>query len=168
MRDHLCQNGADAVQIDCGWFPGEMTIAFDPEDGTGEIVVPGGRSISFDAVSSVYWRNYDGAYPSKLPDAYQNYIAENDSRSLFESMLNWLPARWVNGWDAVHLHQTKPVQLAMVAQLGVPIPRSIITNAAAPLIQFVHRNPRTIFKPVQGGAHTRRLTSDELTSGKSS
>jgi hypothetical protein len=59
------QRASAGSQIDCGWFPGEMTIAFDPEDGSGEIVVPGGRSISFDGVSSVYWRNYDGAYPSK-------------------------------------------------------------------------------------------------------
>ena len=77
----------------------------------------------------MYWRNYSGVQSSDLPDDDQAYVADNDSRGLFESMLIWLPARWVNGWDAIQLHQTKPVQLAMVARLGIPIPRSIVTNA---------------------------------------
>jgi glutathione synthase/RimK-type ligase-like ATP-grasp enzyme len=162
MHDHLSQCGADAVQVDCGWFPGDMTIVFDPSEGGGEIVVPDGRSISFDDVSAVYWRNYDGMRPANLPDEMQSHIAENDSRSLFESLLIWLPAKWVNGWEAVQLHQTKPVQLAMVAQLGVSIPRSIITNAAQPLVDFIDRNPNSIFKPVQGGAHTRRLKRSDI------
>lgn len=162
MREHLSQCGADAVQIDCAWFPSDMTIAFDPAHGGGEIAMPGGRTVSFDEITSVYWRNYDGMRPANLPDAMQSYVAENDSRSLFELLLIWLPARWVNGWGAVQLHQTKPVQLAMVAQLGIPIPRSIITNAARPLVDFVECTPNSIYKPVQGGAHTRRLTASEL------
>jgi hypothetical protein len=162
MRDHLRARGADAVHIDPEWFPGRMTIAFDPVEQTGEIVVPEGRTIAFDQVSAVYWRNYNGVQSSDLPDDDQAYVAENDSRGLFESMLIWLPARWVNGWNAIQLHQTKPVQLAMVARLGIPIPRSIVTNAPSPLVKFAGQHQRMIFKPVQGGAHTRRLTPAQL------
>jgi hypothetical protein len=94
MCDHLCARGADAIQIDPSWFPGRMTIAFDPTEATGEIVTPEGRAIPFDQVSSVYWRNYDGVQPSDLPDEDQAFVAENDARGLFESVLIWLPARW--------------------------------------------------------------------------
>ena len=162
MCGELARRGADAVLLDASQFPGSLTIAFDPADGTGEIGLPGGRKIAFEAVTSVYWRSYDGVGQADLPDPDQSYVAGNDSRGLFESMLIYLPARWVNGWDAVQLHQTRPVQLAMVAKLGVPIPRSIITNAPQPLLQFAKRHPHLIFKPVQGGAHTRRLTQAEL------
>jgi hypothetical protein len=162
MRDYLCQTGADAIHIDGAWFPKTMTISFDPADGSGEIVDPDGRHIAFADVRAVYWRNYNGVGQAALPDAEQSFIAENDARGLLESVLRWLPALWVNGWDAVQLHQTKPVQLAMVAQLGIPIPRSVFTNAAQPLLQFAERIPRSIFKPVQGGAHTQRLTPAEL------
>ena len=163
MCGELARRGADAVLIDGSEFPGSLTLSFDPADGSGEIGLPNGRKIAFDAVTSVYWRSYDGVGSSALPDPDQRMVAENDSRGLFESILIGLPARWVNGWDAVQLHQTKPVQLAMVARLGVPIPRSIITNAPQPLLQFASRHPHLIFKPVQGGAHTRRLTQAELT-----
>jgi hypothetical protein len=163
MVGELIRRGADAVLIDAAWFPEKMTIAFDPQDGSGELAVPGGRKIPFGDVTAVYWRSYNGIGAPSLPDPEQSYVAENDARGLFESMLIHLPARWVNGWDAIQLHQTKPVQLAMVAKLGVPIPRSLITNAPQPLLRFAGRYPRSIFKPVQGGAHTRRLTANELT-----
>jgi hypothetical protein len=163
MCDTLRQRGADAAHIDGAWFPKSMTIDFDPAAGRGEIGLPNGRLIPLDRITAVYWRNYDGVGPVPLPDPEQRSLAENDARGLFESMLIWLPARWVNGWDAIHLHQTKPVQLAMVAKLGVPIPRSRITNAPQPLLQFAKAHPRSIFKPVQGGAHTRKLTADQLT-----
>jgi hypothetical protein len=163
MQGALRARGADAIHIDAGAFPKSMTISFDPADESGEIVTACGRQIPFDAVSAVYWRNYDGIGPSELPDDGQAMIAENDSRSLLESILIWLPARWVNGWQAIQLHQTKPVQLAMVARLGIPIPRTVITNAASPLKRFAEIHPHSIFKPVQGGAHTQRLTAAQLT-----
>jgi hypothetical protein len=163
MGGALRRRGADAIHIDASHYPHSMTIDFDPGDGRGEIGIPGERIVPFDRITAVYWRNYDGVGSVALPDPEQRSLAENDARGLFESMLIWLPARWVNGWNAIQLHQTKPVQLAMVARLGVPIPKSRITNAPQPLLQFAGRYPRSIFKPVQGGAHTRRLSADQLT-----
>ena len=112
MCDTLRQRGADAVHIDGSWFPKSMTIDFDPAAGRGEIGLPDGRLIPLDRITAVYWRNYDGVGSVPLPDPEQRSLAENDARGLFESLLIWLPARWVNGWDAIQLHQTKPVQLA--------------------------------------------------------
>ena len=71
MCGELARRGADAVQIDGAWFPGSMTLAFDPADGSGEIGLPGGRNISFDDVTSVYWRSYNGVGPADLPDPEQ-------------------------------------------------------------------------------------------------
>jgi ribosomal protein S6-L-glutamate ligase RimK-like protein len=158
----LQARGCDAVLIDSRWFPSSLTAWFDPSDG-GAIGLPSGRRIAFDAVRSVYWRTYHGVSTPDLPDPEQGYIAHNDARALFESMLIRLPARWVNGWQAYQLHQTKPAQLAIIAQLGIPIPASLIGNDGDELVQFAGRHPRSIFKPVQGGAHTRALTPAHLT-----
>ncbi len=128
MLGRLRAHGADAVLLDSRWFPGSLTVSFDPGGGRGLIWFPGGRKINFDAVRSVYWRAYHGVWTLELPDPKQGYIARNDARGLFEAVLLRLPARWVNGWQAYQLHQTKPAQLAIVAQLGVPVPASLITN----------------------------------------
>ncbi|MCI0742908.1 MAG: hypothetical protein L0Y72_28090, partial [Gemmataceae bacterium] len=93
----------------------------------------------------------------------QAALAANDARSLFEALLIGQPARWVNGWNAYQLHQTKPVQLARVAALGVPVPATLLANDPESVRDFAARHPRSIFKPVQGGAHTRRLELGHLT-----
>jgi glutathione synthase/RimK-type ligase-like ATP-grasp enzyme len=120
-----------------------------------------GRSRS-DTVAAVYWRAYHGVWTHELPDAEQSYIAHNDARGLFESLLLRLPTRWVNGWNAFQLHQTKPAALAMVAELGLAIPATLVANDPERLAAFASSHSRVIFKPVQGGAHARRLTPAHL------
>jgi glutathione synthase/RimK-type ligase-like ATP-grasp enzyme len=89
----------------------------------------------------------------------------NDARSLFDSLLLRLPTRWVNGWSAFQSHQAKPAQLAEVAALGVPVPRTLISNDPEAVLEFARSTGPCIFKPVQGGAHARRLTAEHLEPG---
>ena len=63
--------------IDGSLFPRAMTIAFDPGDGSGEIGLPGGRTVAFASVTSVYWRSYDGIGAADLPDPDQRDVAYN-------------------------------------------------------------------------------------------
>jgi hypothetical protein len=164
MLDHLRRRGVDAVLLDSRSYPCRLAVSFDPQTGDGALVFPGGRAIAFDQVESVYWRAYHGVWTPELPDPDQGFIAYNDARGLFESLLLRLSARWVNGWNAYQLHQTKPAQLALVAALGVEIPASLVTNDGGRLVAFVQAHRRVIFKPVQGGAHARRVTPEHLSS----
>ena len=160
--DYLHQGGHDAELFDSRHFPAEMQLAFDPKRGTGAIRLRGGRSLDILRIRSVYWRCYHGIPEARLPDPEQAFIAVNDARGLLESLLIRMPARWVNGWAAYQLHRTKPVQLAIVASLGVPTPETLLANDPEAVLAFGRRHPRCIFKPVQGGAHARRLTEAHL------
>jgi glutathione synthase/RimK-type ligase-like ATP-grasp enzyme len=162
MLDCLRKRGADAELLDSRWFPGRCALTFDPLRGAGNLRLPAGRTLGLETVRAVYWRSYPGVAAPRLPDDEQSFIAANDARSLFESLLIHLPARWVNGWRAFQLHQTKPVQLAMAAALGAPVPETVLTNDPDAVEAFAARHGRSIFKPVQGGAHTRRLTAAHL------
>jgi len=161
MLAYLAHEGVDALLLDSRAFPSTMTLSFDPIDGSGTIGLPD-RRVGFGAIRSVYWRLYDEVRTPPLPDGDQDFVARNDARGLFETMLIRLPARWVNGWSAVRLHQTKPVQLAIVARLGAAIPRTIVANDPEAVVRFAQDHPRAIFKPVQVGAHARRLTKEHL------
>jgi glutathione synthase/RimK-type ligase-like ATP-grasp enzyme len=152
----------DAVILDTRWFPTSATIAWEPSRRTGELRLPGGRRVPLATVRSVYWRNYFGVASPPLPDPDQDYIAHNDTRSLIDSLLDSLPCRWVNGWSGFQLHQRKPAALARVAELAVPIPATVCTNDPGAVRRFAARHPQVIFKPVQGGAHARRLTPEHL------
>jgi hypothetical protein len=162
VHNRLRDRGADAEFFDSRDFPARLGIAFHPQHG-GSIRLPQGRQLTFDQIQSVYWRNYNNVRPPPLTDPEQAFIAANDARSLFESLLIHLPTRWVNGWHAYQLHQTKPVQLALVSALGIQTPATTITNDPADVRSFVEQHPVCIFKPVQGGAHTARITADHLT-----
>jgi hypothetical protein len=163
ILEQLRLRGTDVEMLDSRWFPSRLGLAYDPVRGTGMLRLPEGRCLSFEQISAVYWRCYNFVPPPPLPDPEQAYIAGNDARGLFESLLIQLPARWVNGWRAYQLHQTKPVQLARVAALGVPVPETLLTNDAWAVRDFVARHPQCIFKPVQGGAHTKHVTAEHLT-----
>lgn len=164
MHAHLSGRGFDVEMLDSRWFPSSLGITFDPAMRTGALRLPEGRLLRFDEVQSVYWRCYNNVSIPPLDDEGQAFIAGNDARALFESFLIRLPARWVNGWKAFQSHQTKPVQLALAAELGLSVPATILTNDADAVCDFVARYPGSIFKPVQGGAHTQRVTTAHLTS----
>jgi hypothetical protein len=163
VLNQLRARGHDAELLDSRDFPARLSIAYDPTTNTGELRLPSGRQLDLAKIRSVYWRCYHGQSAATLPDAGQAHLAANDARSLFESLLISLPAKWVNGWSAYRLHQTKPAQLAKVAALGVPVPATLLGNNPAAVRAFAAHYPRCVFKPVQGGAHTRRLEPRHLT-----
>ena len=162
MLRHLRGRRHDAELLDSRDFPERLRIRFDPREASGAIRLPGGRVLGFREVASVYWRSYAGTGESALPDPGQAFLAANDARSLFESLLVRLPARWVNGWSAYQSHQTKPAQLAAVAALGVSVPATLLSNDPEAVLEFARMTGRCVFKPVQGGAHARRLTAAHL------
>jgi glutathione synthase/RimK-type ligase-like ATP-grasp enzyme len=166
VRERLAARGQRAILLDSRWFPTEMTVALDPQTGGGTLQLPAGDRVKLTEIHAVYWRSYAGVGGPALPDLEQAWIAENDSRSLFESLLIELPARWVNGWQAFQLHQTKPVQLMRVARLGASVPKTLLANDPAAVQDFVRRHAACVVKPVQGGDHTVRLTARELTPEK--
>jgi hypothetical protein len=163
VLEALAARGVDAEPLDSRSFPGWTRLALDPALGTGTLQLPTGRRLEWNAIQAVYWRSYDGIEPPALPHAEQAFVAANDARSLWESWLTLLPARWVNGWQAFQWHQTKPVQFARVAQLGVPVPATLLGNDPEAVREFVAKHPQCIFKPVQGGAHTQRMVPKLLT-----
>lgn len=163
VAEALAERGVEAVRIDSQWFPERLTLAMDPAARSGEIGLPEGRRVAWDQIEAVYWRSYGGVAESPLPDPEQAFLATNDARGLFESWLLELPCRWVNGLRAFRLHQTKPAQLAIVSRLGVPIPRTLLTNDPAAVREFAAAGGGLLFKPVQGGAHTEPLTTEHLT-----
>jgi glutathione synthase/RimK-type ligase-like ATP-grasp enzyme len=163
MLDYLRGRGADAELLDSRWFPPYLQISYEPASGQGALRLPTSRLLSFAQVSAVYWRCYNQVSPPEMPDPEQAYIAGNDARGLFEAVLIRLGARWVNSFHAFQLHQSKPVQLALVSALGVVTPATLLSNDPDTVRAFADRHRRCIFKPVQGGAHTKVLTSTHLT-----
>ena len=58
--------------------------------------------------------------------------------------------------------QNKPFQLHRARALGIPHPRTCMTNNPAVALEFIQKTGRTIAKPLHGGALTVALTPEAL------
>src|ERR1700683_2544434 len=93
MLEFLRFRGADVELLDSRWFPSELRLSYDPSRYQGTLRFPTGRLLAYEQITAVYWRCYNCIQPPDLPDPEQVYIAGNDARGLFESLLIRLPAR---------------------------------------------------------------------------
>lgn len=158
----LEQTGVAVHYWDMRQFPTQLRMSWQPETETGGLRLPDGASINLQAVHSVFWRSLSDSRVPDLPDAMLSHIATRDCTSTVRSLLQAGSARWVNSWRAYQFHQEKPLQLAKVRRLGIPIPATLISNDPDQVADFVAAHPSAIFKPVYGGAHTQRVTPRHL------
>ncbi len=145
--------------FDSSAFPQTDTIGFQPQ--SGEMVLQiAGQKLALTEVKSMYWRNYMA--PVHGTD---NPIAGKDSASLLKSVLNELGDKAKNSAAAVHFHQEKPRQLAVVAKLGVLIPPTYVGNDPVAVREFCQQYSQVIFKPVTGGDFAHLITAEHLSDG---
>ncbi|MCP4379803.1 MAG: RimK-like protein [bacterium] len=166
VQARLADTGHNATILDTAEYPSALALSYSPQTNSARIEFPDGQTLDWSDIYSIYWRQFNGVGSSILPDSGQASIAENDSRSLVESMLLSLDGKWVNSYRAWRLHQVKPAQLARVCSLHldpvVNIPRTLLTNSPGEFRDFATAAGPCIFKPVQGGAHTRILSDEYL------
>ncbi|WP_435102721.1 ATP-grasp domain-containing protein [Arhodomonas sp. AD133] len=157
---HALENlRAQPVIFDSRRFPAEATISYDPQ---GEISLSlSGCRYRMSDFRSVYWRSYLGVDPVKIGDNAVDRVSQRDSQSLLESLLHAEGPAWFNGYEAWAMHRIKPVQFRHVAQLGIPTPRTLMTNDPETATTFSATCKPLIHKPVFGGSRTRKVT-DEL------
>ncbi len=68
--------------------------------------------------------------------------------------------RMVNPPLASAAFDMKPLQLAVLQQAGIPVPRTLVTNFPVAVRAFAEDVPEVIFKPTGGGAETQLLTPE--------
>ncbi|AUS99898.1 hypothetical protein CLI64_05565 [Nostoc sp. CENA543] len=154
--------GATADYLDTSLFPKYLKLSWQPGTTNGCLRLPSGKLLKITDIYSVYWRAFSGVNVPSLPDEHQQRIATNDAMGALRSLMQACPARWVNSWQAYELHKEKPLQLSMVKNVGVKIPKTLISNDQDEIIQFTNSLEKAIFKPVYGGAHTKPVTPEHL------
>lgn len=154
--------GRDCYLLDTRQFPSHVQISWQAENSTGFLTLPNGKKTSFKDISAVYWRTINRIQVPQTGNADTDSLAYRDSMSTLRTLLNGCPARWVNSWQAYQFHQEKPLQLAKAAELGVRIPRSLISNSPQQVKSFVTSLDQAIYKPVYGGAHTEMINESML------
>lgn len=145
-----------------------------------------GQPISF-LDGRAFYRGEDvddlrGFYLRQVPAPYAPMMEKDDELRLYEDWftaymhsrerasfyVSWLLALQhdgavlVNPPHAASVLQYKPFQLHALRRMGAPVPRTLISNDPAAVRAFHAEVGDVIFKPLMGGAITRRLDGEAL------
>lgn len=158
----------DVEYWDTRKFPTTNRINWYPTNGTnkGNFII-NNQKIDFDDVKSIFWRwNY--GFNVKLKNAENAQRTESilnyELTATAASLYNALNCKWVNGPEAINMHKTKAFQLFTMAQMGIRVPKTLISNDKNEVRKFAEENNcDLIFKPVQGGGYTKVLSQNDLT-----
>lgn len=162
LQDKLENAGAVVDYWDSQLFPTHLQLTWQPCVHEGYLKLPTGKTIKLNDIHSVFWHTLHSVSVPSLPNSHQYQMAVNDSTSVLRSLIRSCPARWINSWEAYQFHQEKPLQLSTVKELGVSIPKTLISNNPEHIRAFAAAVPKLIFKPVYRGAYTKLLEVSHL------
>ncbi|MFC0119151.1 ATP-grasp domain-containing protein [Pseudoalteromonas xiamenensis] len=167
MLEQLKLRGVEAYLLQTYDFPKKAQLSICPNDGTGRLTLPEGKSLELSEIQAVFWRNFSGVSDEATRNNFmsEDSIAAQDSLACLRTWFHLeTGTKWVNSWTAFQHHKEKPFQLLKVGRLGVKIPKTYVGNCLEDIRQAFEMLPRSIFKPVYGGAHTEILTEAHLAS----
>lgn len=166
IRDGLRAAGREPFVLDAQRFPGALPVNLG--ERAGDIEIDGtvlGRP------AAVYLRSL---YPSPAGygvDAERDMLADwrrtlvkfQERTTLLSAVLYRWEAAGVPFYNPLSVQRniTKPFQLALLATAGLPVPRTLWSNDPDAVRRFAAGGP-VIYKPVAGGASTRRLLDSDL------
>lgn len=163
----LASRGAEPVVLDSLSYPDGPRISLG--DRLGSIAVDG---TDLGCPSAVYVRDVY-AHPlafgvdvveEMTVDWRRTLVAFREkSQVLFSTLARWgeLGVPMYNP-TAPDWRYSKPLQLALLADAGLPVPRTLWTNDPEAVREFA-AGGRVAYKPIAGGAATRELGPEDMT-----
>lgn len=160
----LTEKKEDVCYFDTVQIPENILINWEASSkkAKGNFVI-NGTKVDFCDIKSVYWRQYSPITPDPSYDNHTKYMIERELKSAFDSAFSALDCLWVNSLYAIELHKQKSYQLHLMAKNGIRVPDTLITSDSASVADFFYKNnEKIIFKPVRGGAYTKKMTKNDL------
>ena len=135
VADALAARGHRAARFDTDLFPTRRALAFGQDDGADrfvfEVTLADGSTDSLDLrqVSAVWNRRFYTAagLPDELDPQLRDPSAEESQRSLLGAM-TCFDGFCLDPLRDAHFARHKPLQLRIARQLGLAIPRTLVTN----------------------------------------
>jgi glutathione synthase/RimK-type ligase-like ATP-grasp enzyme len=169
VLDALDRLGHPAVLVDTARFPSDASLIqrFESDQQSYEWSIDG-RSIDLTACRAGWWRRpqpftlQSGISPDVISFTY------SECHEAVAGLWAALNLNWMNPPERDELAHHKPYQLAVATKVGLPVPRTIITNDPDVARKFIAAlgPERTVYKTFlaseQCWRETRVVRSDEL------
>jgi len=139
VAHELARTGARVVRMDVGDFPARMgLVAEHGGDQWGARLVLDGQVVELAQVTAVYYRRPTMFSLARHLEGQAQVVAREEARLGFGGVLaaGTRGARWVNDPAMIARAEYKPLGLQIAAEVGLRIPRTLVTNDHAELVRF--------------------------------
>lgn len=166
VKQRLDAAGQPSAFINIADFPQSMQLSYNPvSPESGTLCLPNHpRPIGLETIRGVFrrgseWISTQPHYDFMLPQlVYWNM--ESALGSLYRLLTN---CTWMNSLETFNAHYHKGFQLHQFGQLGIRIPRTLITNRPEDVVAFFEQEQgQVIVKYPFGGKETIKLTYDNM------
>lgn len=133
------QRGGRPIRFDTDRYPTAVGLStLQGRSGSG-LVVANGERVPIESLHAVWYRRFaaGGRLPPSLGDTREAAVGET-RRTLHGAIAN-LPCFQLDPLAAVQRTHHKELQLRLAAELGLDVPRTLVTNRAEDAREFWHR-----------------------------
>jgi glutathione synthase/RimK-type ligase-like ATP-grasp enzyme len=144
----LRRRDVPAVRWNTHEFPLESTLTYRASHHGFEAVIGSdGRSVDFGTVGSIWWQwDQPGGFPDSLSLAEKRF-AERQCQLALDALISMGRVVWINHPVSERLACSKPAQLFVARNVGLEIPRTVITNDPEEVRRFMSAAPaQTVHK----------------------
>ena len=167
----LGRQKADAILFDTSRFPGEINIEIShrPSGSSTLWALVNGLPYNLEAVRSVWWRRPQPfGLDNSMVDTEDRSFAFGECHAAITGLWSCLDAKWINNPEKDEVASRKAYQLKIANQLGLRIPKTVITNDPGRASSFIEEEGEqgTIYKAFSATEtswrETRLLQPQEL------
>ena len=169
--DHLMRAGRDVVQIDLAEFPAQRPIEFSWSSARQPqfMIEHDGRRVNLADASTVWWRRVASfAVDPCIGHGERSAFAHSETSQAVYGMLDSLACPWMNPREADAAAHHKPYQWTIAHELGLKLPRTLVTTDAKAAREFIDsvRPAKVVFKAflaaIQEWRETRLIEQEDL------
>lgn len=153
VREELKRRNIPVKYLDSRNYP---IINWSPTSKESYLILED-EKVYVEDIKGIYWRWYYGV----VFDTKQ--IIWQEKTSALESFLYSVGNISFNSLQAVELHRKKGAQTQILHKNGIRMPRTLITSDKDAVTDFyLENNKSLIYKPVRGGAFTKKFKDEDL------
>ena len=144
LESLLRAQGVNCVRISARQLPG-ADFYWDAGSRAfrlGAALVPRG--------AGALWRRPGAPTAASYAPMHQRFV-HSESSDAFAGVLDAIGLSWLSSPHSVLRAERKPYQLGMAVRLGLPIPKTIITNSSADAVAFADALEEVVVKPIRYG-----------------
>jgi glutathione synthase/RimK-type ligase-like ATP-grasp enzyme len=169
--DHLTRAGREVVQIDLADFPSRREVEFGWSNAHQPhfVIQHDGRRVNLADAGAVWWRRVtDFAVDPAVGYGERSAFARSETSQAIYGMLDSLSCPWMNPREADAAAHHKPYQWSVAFQLGLRLPRTLVTTSAGAARQFIAdmQPSRVVFKAflaaIREWRETRLVEQEDL------